>query len=167
MGKQNAKGSYEVRPIDSCAAAGVNLGIGAVENLQMEGLKTLLAMAKAIAEVFEHDPVFRPIMAKGDHRKAFKQWPVYPAGRHAVVSVVWHEEIGPHGVFYACDHVAFPFGLVASVWHCTKISQGICAIPRVLFGAPQVAYVDDFLRMVPAKFAWIVDGIFVRLHKLF
>lgn len=39
-------------------------------------------------------------------------------------------------------------------------------ISRRLFGIPQLAYVDDFLRLVPGKWAPVAEYISKKMHEL-
>ena len=63
-------------------------------------------------------------------------------------------------------HKCLPFGAVASVWHYNLISQEVCHILRDLFALPQIAYVDDYLRAMVAKYAVIGENAFRRVHGM-
>ena len=106
--------------------------------MRMHGLETLLPCAHecrvAFADMGEEG---EPVFAKGDHEKAYRQWPVFPGDRHLLVALVWDESLGPNGGFKAYAHRALPFGALRAVWVYTEISQGVCAILRRLLAIPQ------------------------------
>ena len=73
----------------------------------------------------DHTDEYRPVYAKGDHEKAYRQWPVHPDDHHLVVTLVWHRQ---RKTFRAYAHAALPFGAFAAVWQHTRVSQGCCRI---------------------------------------
>jgi hypothetical protein len=83
-----------------------------------------------------------------------------------VVTLVWSDEVGPNGGFEVYAHRALPFGALSSVTLYTTISQGVCMILRRLFALGQQAYVDDFLRVPPEKWAVIQEIAFRRVHRI-
>ena len=126
------------------------------EKMHMHGLGTLLASAHEVREVFsEWEEDGLPVFAKGDHEKAYRQWPVHEDDYNLVVTLVWNDNVGPHGGFEVYAHRALPFGALSSVTIYTTISQGVCLILRRLFSLAQQAYVDDFLRCSPKRWAVI------------
>ena len=148
--------SYKFRPIDDCSGSGLNSSTGFSERMRMHGLETFLACAHECRVAFaDQGTEGEPVFAKGDHEKAYRQWPVFPGDRHLLLTLVWDENLGPHGGFKAYAHRALPFGALRAVWVYTAISQGICAILRRLLAVPQLAYVDDFLRVSPRKLSLI------------
>ena len=150
--------SYEVRPIDDCTGSGLNWATVVKDKLVMEDFSTLNECTLIVADLWGQEPTLplgtapapevsnQPTLAKGDHEKAYRQWPVHPEDHPLVVTLVW-DKAKQH--FRAYVHLALPFGAVSAVWHYTRISQGMCHILRRLFAIPQLAYVDDFLRCVP------------------
>ena len=78
--------------------------------------------------------------------------------------MVWDDDVPPSGGCRAYAHRGLPFGATKAVWAYTGIAQGVCAILRVLFAVPQSAYMDDFLRAVPAKWAALCERAFQRVH---
>lgn len=148
--------SYEYRPIDDCSASGLNLATSTCEKMHVHWLGTLLASAHAVREVVsEWGDDGLPIFAKGDHEKAYRQCPVHEDDYSLVVTLVWNDIIGPHCGFEVYAHRALPFGALSSVIIYTTISQGMCLILRRLFSVAQHAYVDDFLRCSPKRWAVI------------
>ena len=92
--------SYEYRPIDDCSASGLNLATSTCEKMRMLGLGTLLASAREVREVFsEWEDDGLPVFAKGDHEKAYRQWPVHKDDYNLVVILMWNDKIGSHGGF--------------------------------------------------------------------
>ena len=85
------------------------------------------------------------MFAKGDHEKAYRQWPVHPQDHNLVVTLVWSHDVVTTGGCRAFAHRAQPFGALRAVWVYTGISQGVCHILRRIFSIPQLAYVNDFL----------------------
>ena len=83
-----------------------------------------------------------------------------------LITLVWSAMVGPHGGFEAYAHRALPFGAVAAVIIYTCISQGVCMILRRVFAIPQLAYVDDFLRVSIRKWAVLQELAFRELHAL-
>ena len=146
--------SYEVRPIDDCTGSGLNWSVIIRDKMVMDTLKTLVDCALLIGLLWEQPNPgtrgesngvpedYEPTWAKGDHEKAYRQWPVH----HLVATLGWDKT---QQCFRVYTHLALPFGAVAAVWHYTRITQGVCGILRRLFAIPQMAYVDDFLRCVP------------------
>ena len=82
------------------------------------------------------------------------------------VSLVYDPAVGPAGGFQAYAHRALPFGAVAAVWGYTRIALAVCHILQRLFGVPQLAYVDDFLRASPAFAATAMQDAFLRVHAM-
>ena len=74
----------------------------------MHGLGTLLACAFWGAEG-------EPAFSKGDHEKAYRQWPVSPEDYAFLVTLVWSDMVGHSGGFEAYAHRALPFGALAAV----------------------------------------------------
>ena len=135
----------------------------------MQGLNTLAGATTYLQILFGPDDVeAHPVYAKGDHDKAYRWWPVHPSQQQYLTSLIWDPTLGPQqqGGYRAYIHRALPFGAVAAVGHYTRISQGVCQILRKLFGIPQIAYVDDFLRVVPAKYAAACEDAFRRVHAM-
>ncbi len=166
LGKEAS--SYEYRPIDDCTASGLNLATAVHEKMRMQNLATLLSCARRVREIFadwgEEDSV--PVFAKGDHEKAYRNWPVAEDEQRYLVTLVWDDSVGPNGGFQAFVHRALPFGALAAVWQYTRISQGVCQILARLFSVPKLAYVDDFLRAVPRAFAAACENAFQRVHAM-
>ena len=63
-------------------------------------------------------------------------------------------------------HAALPFGANKSVEAYLAIGQGMCHVLRVLFAVPQLAYVDDFLRVSPLVFAHLHEIVFQQVHRM-
>ncbi len=145
-----------------------NLNPGTAVFERLHGLDTLIQAAHVVQQVFADWPEQdrQPVFAKGDHEKAYRNWPVHPDEQIYLVSLVWDEAVGPHGGFRAYVHKALPFGALAAVWQYTRISQGVCHILARLFGVPQLAYVDDFLRAAPRKYAAAQENAFQRVHAM-
>ena len=121
--------SYEYRPIDDCSASGLNLATSTCEKMHMHGPGTLLASAREVREVFsdwQQDGL--PIFAKGDHEKAYRQWPVHEEDYNLVVALVWNDKVGAHGGFQVYAHSALPFGALSFVTIYTTISEAVCFI---------------------------------------
>ncbi len=160
--------SYEYRPIDDCTASGLNLATASWEKMRMQNLVLLRRCTEEMRAIFgDWDPEdAAPVYAKGDHEKAYRKWPVCPEEQRYLVSLVWDETVGPNGGFRAFVHRALPFGALAAVWQYTRISQGVCLILARVFGIPQLAYVDDFLRVVPRAYAAACEDAFQRVHRI-
>ena len=107
--------------------------------------------------------MYKPIWAKGDHEKAYRNWPVHVDDQPLLATLVWEKA---HQCFRVFVHLALPVGAIAAVWHYTRLSQGVCGILRRLFAIPQMAYVDDFLRCVPKCYAAICEDAFQRVHRI-
>jgi len=105
-----------------------------------------------------------PVFSKGDHEKAYRQWPVSPEDYALLVTLVWSDMVGHSGGFEAYAHRALPFGALAAVIIYTCISQGVCHILRRIFAVPQLAYVDDFLRCSIRKWASSQEIAFRGVH---
>ena len=56
-----------------------------------------------------------PLCAKGDHEKAYRQWPIHEDDYNLVETLVWNDKVGPHGGFEVYAHRALPFGVLSSV----------------------------------------------------
>lgn len=110
--------------------------------------------------------VFAPLGVTGDRGRAYRQWPVHPVDRKLLITLVWSNDVGDNGGYYAYAHHALPFGAVRAVWAYTSISQGICAILRRLLAIPQLAYVDDFLRAGPRAWAAAHENASRRIRAL-
>ena len=89
--------------------------------------RILLASAHEVRELlseWEEDGL--PMFAKGDHEKAYRQWPIHADDYNLVVTLVWNDKVGPHRGFEVYAHRALPFGALSSVTIYTTISQGVC-----------------------------------------
>ena len=132
---------------------------------EMHGLGTLLACAHMVRRMFSSwGTDGEPVFSKGDHEKAYRQWPVSPEDYALLVTLVWSDMVGHSGGFEAYAHRALPFGALAAVIIYTCISQGVCHILRRIFAIPQLAYVDDFLRCSIRKWANSQEMAFRRVH---
>ena len=133
----------------------------------MHGLETLLTTAHYVRKKFAGWRASgEPVFAKGDHEKAYRQWPVHPQDHNLVVTLVWSHEVGTTGGCRAFAHRAQPFGALRAVRVYTGISQGVGQVLRRLLSVQQFAYVDDFLRVGPQRWAAAQEHAFRRLHKL-
>ncbi|CAK0855107.1 unnamed protein product, partial [Prorocentrum cordatum] len=152
--QHRAANSYDVRPIDSCTASGLNPAATAIEAMRVTGLSALMATIQHVAEVFQDwGSDGEPLLAKGEHKKACRQWPVRPDERNYVVTQVWSDDVGTEGGFLAFAHIALPFGALGAVWGCARVGGSVCHALQRLFAVPQMAYVDDFFRASPRRFA--------------
>ena len=159
--------SYAVRPIDDCTASGLNVGACTSERMKMCGLEVLLRSAHLAAELFrvwgDDGQIF---IAKGDHEKAYRQWPVHPEHCRYLICLVWDDSVGESGGFKAYAHLALPFGAFGAVWGYTRVSASVVHILRRLFSIPQMAFVDDFFRPAPRRFAALLQYAFRAVHDL-
>ena len=159
--------SYDVRPIDNCTASGLNPAAATTEAMRVTGLSTLLATTQHVAEMFKDwGTDGEPFIAKGDHKKAYRQWAVRADHRPYVVTLVWSDNVGPNGGFAAYVHRALPFGAFGAVWGYARVADSVCYPLQRLFAVPQMAYVDDFLRAAPKRHAALLQCIFITVHKL-
>lgn len=162
--------SYTYRPIDDCRGSGLNPSTGFSEQMRMHnGLETLLTTAHYVRKKFVGwGTAAEPVFAKGDHEKAYRQWPVHPQDHHMVVTLVWSHDVGTTGGYQVFAHRSQPFGALRAVWMYTGISQGVCHILRRLFAVLvlQLAYVDDFLKVERQNWAAAKENAFRRVHKL-
>ena len=165
---QNRAGSsFDVRPIDDCTASGLNPAAAVLERMRMSGLPVLLAICEMVAREFaEWLDEGAPVLAKGDHKQAYRQWAVRPEHQCYVVSLIWSEDVGPHGGFQAFAHKALPFGALAAVWGYGRVAGSVCHLLRRLFSVPQLAWVDDFMRAAPKRFAALLQWIFKEVHDM-
>ena len=125
--QQREGSSFAVRPIDDCTAAGLNPAAAVVEKMRMAGLPVLLDICQLIAQEFaDWKDEGAPVLAKGDHKKAYRQWAVRPEHQCLVVSLVWSEDVGPQGGFLAFAHKALPFGALAAVWGYGRTAGSVC-----------------------------------------
>ena len=75
-----------------------------------------MSCAHAVRETFGNSGApGEPVFAKGDHEKAYRQWPVRPADRALLVTLVWSDDVGPHGGYKAYAHHALPFRALRAV----------------------------------------------------
>lgn len=159
--------SYKVRPIDDCTASGLNPATAAVERMKMTGLEELMNTAQFIADEFgTWGADGQPVLAKGDHKQAYRQWPVAQEDECLLVILIFDPTIGTRGGFWAFSHRALPFGAFAAVWGYHRISFGVVRPLRRLFAVPQYAYVDDFNRISPRRHAALLQWTFVEIHNL-
>ena len=159
--------SYKVRPIDDATASGLNLAAATQERMRMAGIASLLDAVAFIAEEFHEwgdDGV--PLIAKGDHAQAYRQWPVHPDDIPLLVCLVWDDTVGPEGGFRAFAHKALPFGAFGAVWGYTRVAASVIHPLRRIFSVPQNAYVDDFHRASPARWAALHEWVFQELHAM-
>ena len=159
--------SYRVRPIDDATASGLNLAVATQERMRMAGLASLLDAVSFIAENFRDwgdDGV--PLIAKGDHAQAYRQWPVHPDDMPLLVCLVWDDSVGHAGGFRAYAHKALPFGAFGAVWGYTRVAASVNHPLRRIFSVPQYAYVDDFHRASPARWAALHEWVFQELHTM-
>jgi hypothetical protein len=159
--------SYKVRPIDDATASGLNLAVATQERMRMAGLVSLLDAASFIAETFSDwgaDGV--PLIAKGDHAQAYRQWPVHPDDVPLLVCLVWDDSVGHAGGYRAYAHKALPFGAFGAVWGYTRVAASVNHPLRRIFSVPQNAYVDDFHRASPARWAALHEWVFHELHTM-
>ena len=165
--QQRVGSSFAVRPIDDCTASGLNPAAAVVERMRMSGLPVLLAICDIIARDFaDWQDDGAPVLAKGDHKQAYRQWAVRPEHQCYVVSLVWSEDVGPQGGFLAFAHRALPFGALAAVWGYGRTAGSVCHLLRRLFSVPQLAWVDDFMRAAPKRFAALLQWIFKEVHAM-
>ena len=159
--------SYKVRPIDDCTASGLNPASEAVEKMRMSGLGAMLRAIEYAASSFRHwGEDGAPVIAKGDHKQAFRQWPVRPEHVKYAICLIWDDNVGPNGGYVAYGHQALPFGALAAVWGYTRVAASVCHILQRLFGVPQLAYVDDFFRASPRRFAALLQWVFQEVHTM-
>ena len=93
--------SYEVRPIDDCTGGGLNWSIAVVDKMVMDNLRSLRNTALYVHELWGRSPdnqadpalgvaeEYKPVWAKGDHEKAYRQWPVHPEDQPLLATLVW------------------------------------------------------------------------------
>ena len=60
--------------------------------------------------------------------------------------------------------MALPFGALAAVWGYGRVAGSVCHILQRLFSVPQSAYVDDFMRGSPRRWAALLQWIFKEVH---
>ena len=135
--------------------------------MRVTGLSTLMATIEHVAELFQDwGSDGEPLLAKGDHKKAYRQWPVRPDERKYVVTLIWSDDVGTEGGFLAFAHRALPFGAFGAVWGYARVGGSVCHVLQRVFAVPQMAYVDDFFRSSPRRFAALQQWIFGQLHEL-
>jgi hypothetical protein len=165
---QSASGtSYKVRPIDDATASGLNPATAAVERMRMTGLEELMNTTQFIADQFgDWGTDGQPVLAKGDHKQAYRQWPVAEEDECLLVILIFDPTMGERGGFWAFSHRALPFGAFAAVWGYQRLSFGVVRPLRRLFAVPQYAYVDDFNRVAPRRHAALLQWTFGQVHSL-
>ena len=162
-----ADSSYTVRPIDDCSASGLNLGTDAQERMRVTGVDCLVEAVGHVYNCFKDwGDNGEPYLAKGDHAKAYRQWPVHEDDVPLLVCLIWDSGIGDHGGFKAFAHKALPFGAFPAVWAYVRVASSVVAIARKLLALPQLAYMDDFFRVAPKKFAPVQQWAFTELHNI-
>ena len=165
--QDKSNSSYDVRPIDNCQKSGLSTATAVQEKMRMSSLQALLKVAKWCNMIFGRwGKPGEPRVSKGDHKKAFRTWATAPEDAHLLITWVWDALVGEGGGFLAFGHRALPFGSLASVWAYTWVSQAVCLILGRLFACPQLAYMDDFLRVVPMVFAPLMQFVFKKVHEL-
>lgn len=165
--QNRADSSYAVRPIDDCSASGLNLGTDAREKMRVTGVDCLVEAIDVANNYFKEwgdDGVL--YLAKGDHAKAYRQWPVHKDDVPLLVCLLWDPGIGDRGGFKAFAHKALPFGAFPAVWAYVRVAASVVHIARKLFALPQLAYMDDFFRAAPKKFAPVQQWAFIELHRI-
>ena len=97
--------------------------------MRMCELETLDATIHYVADMFKDwgdDGL--PYIAKRDHKKAYRQWPVRPDHMRYVVCLVWDDSGGVNGGFRAYAHKAPPFGAFAAVWGYSRVAASVVHI---------------------------------------
>ena len=65
----------------------------------MHGLGTLLACAHMVRKMFSSwGTDGEPVFSKGDHEKAYRQWPVCPEDYALLITLVWSDMVGQQEV---------------------------------------------------------------------
>ena len=88
-----------------------------------EPLLVLFALGRTVNAASGDGAEWKPIIGKGDHRKAYKQWATHAGDASLLIALVWAEPVGPDGGCRAYTNACLPPGaLAAAVWHYTGIS---------------------------------------------
>ena len=82
--------------------------------------------------------------------KAYCQWSVHPSDRHLLLSLVGGAGLGPKQ-WPQSLHPPRPPRRDRTVWVCTAVSQGICAILRKLLAFPPTGLRSNLLHVGPGK----------------
>ncbi|CAK0896809.1 unnamed protein product [Prorocentrum cordatum] len=132
-----AAASYKVRPIDDATASGLILAVATQGRMRMAGLASLLDAVFSIAETFrDWGDGGVPLIAKGDHAQACRQWPVHPDDAPLLVCLVWDDSVGHAGGYRACAHKALPFGAFGAVWGWAALHEWVFQELHAMLGIP-------------------------------
>ena len=150
-------GSMKIRAVDDETINGSNSCCQPGEKLRMDGVDMLIAVLQmfvTIAQVLPH-------LTKADIDSAYRRVPLNPAHRWAASVVFMHR-----GVAMVAEHMAMPFGAVASVHAWDRVGALLCFIARKILHIPIMRFVDDFFAPELPECAQHSMMAFARLVRL-